>query len=219
MRPFDVIAAVVVCACVVAPAAAQTGRVQGVVRDLNGRAIKGATIRATHPDAVPRELTSTSDEKGRFAILGMRSGTNWHFVAEAPGYIPAAGVAPVRTAVGRPLQFTLRPDPGPVPGALAKDIQEHLGEANTLRDEGRYDEAIAAYQSIRSRNAKLTTINLVLADVYRERAQHETDGAARQALLQKAIAAYEELLKEDADHERAKVEMAAVAADLEQLRR
>lgn len=217
MRRLQLLVAVVIIAWLAAPAAAQTGRVQGVVRDVNGRPIKGATVKATHPEAVPRELTSTTDERGRFAILGMRTATTWHFVAEAPGFFPSEGNAPVRSNVGLPLTFTLRRDPGPIPGALTKDIQEELSAANALRDEGRYDEAIAAYQSIQSRNTKLTMVNLVLAGVYRDKAEREPATAARHALLERAMAAYEEVLKDDAGNERAKIELAAVAADLKEL--
>lgn len=217
MRRLHLIVAVVMIAWFAAPAAAQTGRVQGIVRDVNGRPIKGATVKASHTEAVPREFTSTTDERGRFAILGMRTGTTWRFVAEAPGFFPAEGTAPVRSTIGPPLTFTLRRDPGPIPGALTKDVQEQLTAANALRDEGRYDEAIAAYQALQSRNAKLTTINLVLAGVYRNKAEREPRAAARQALLEKAMAAYEEVLRDDAGNERAKLEWSAVAADLKAL--
>src|SRR5581483_9088061 len=140
-----------------APAYAQIGRVQGVVRDAAGQPIKGATVRATNADAVPREFTSTTDDKGRFTMLGLRTATTWHFVAEAPGFFSMQGDAPVRSQIGDPLTFTLRRDPGPLPGALSKDIQDDLTAANGLRDEGRYDQAIAAYQAIQAKNPKLTT--------------------------------------------------------------
>lgn len=216
MGRLHLLVAAVVTAWLAVPAAAQTGRVQGMVRDENGRPIKGAVIKATHPEAFPREITATTDEKGRFAMLGMRIGTNWRFVAEAPGFLPTEGVARPRTAM-LPMVFTLARDPDSIPGAVARDIQKQLSAANALRDEGRYDEALAAYHSIQAKNPKLTTINLVLAGVYRDQAQHAPDAAARQALLQKAMAAYEQVLKGEPGHERVKLELAAVAAALAQL--
>jgi hypothetical protein len=219
MRRLDLVVAAVCAVSIASPALAQTGRVQGTVRDVNGRAIKGATIRALHPEASPRELTSTTDDKGRFVILGLRIATTWHFVAEAPGFFTAEGDAPVRSTFGAPLEFTLRRDPGPIPGALSKDIQEQLTAANAMRDDGRYDQAIAAYQSIQSKNSKLTSLNLVLAGAYRQKAGREADPTARAALLQKALSAYEDLLKDDQANERAKTEMAAVTADLQQLKK
>jgi uncharacterized GH25 family protein len=54
------------------------------VKDDRGVPIKGATIIAENPDASPASFTVSSDEKGRFAIIGLRSGL-WSFRAGAPG--------------------------------------------------------------------------------------------------------------------------------------
>lgn len=215
MPRLHLIAAALMTAAMAAPAAAQTGRVQGVVRDVNGQPIKGAIVKATHPDAQPREFTAVTDDRGRFALIGLRIATMWRFVASAPGYFDAEGTSQIRSQIGTPIVFTLRRDPGPIPGALGKDIQDQLTSAHALRNEGRYDQAIAAYQSIQSRNARLTTVNLVLAGTYRDKARQESNGAARRALLEKALAAYDELLEDDSGHERAKQERAATLADLD----
>src|SRR5438552_16727597 len=45
-------------------AAAQTGRVGGVVKDDSGQPIKGATVLAENPSASPRSFTATTDDKG-----------------------------------------------------------------------------------------------------------------------------------------------------------
>jgi hypothetical protein len=219
MRRVYLVALAVFSLCLAAPAAAQTGRVTGIVKDTAGKPIKGATVRASNPDAAPREFTSTTDDKGRFAMLGLRTSATWHFVAEAPGYFPGEGDAAIRSNAGAPFEFTLRRDPGPIPGALARDIQDQLSAANAMRDQGRFDQAIAAYQSIQARNPKLTTVNLVLAGTYRQKAEGETDASARVALLEKASAAYAELLTDDAVNERARTEMAAVNARLQQLKK
>ena len=124
----------------------------------------------------------------------------------------------MRSNFGVPLAFNLRRDPGPVPDALVKDIQEQLSEARALRDGGRLDQAIAAYQAIHTRNPKLTSVNLVIAGVYRQKAEQERDTVSRQALLERASAAYDEVLKSDADNEHAKAELAAVKATLNQLK-
>jgi hypothetical protein len=188
MRRLQIVAAALVTVGIALPAAGQ-GRIMGVVQDTNGRGIKGAIVRAVNADTSPREWTSTTDDKGRFVILGLRVGPNWRFLAEAPGYFAVEGTALVRSTFGQPLTFTMRRDPGPIPGALVKDIQEQLTAAHALRDQGRYDQALSAYQSIQSKNPRLTAINLVIAGVYRQKAEQERDGAARQALLERASAA------------------------------
>jgi len=84
---------------------------------------------------------------------------------------------------------------------------EQFSAADALRTAGRYDDAIAAYQSIQSKNTRLTTVSLMLATLYREKAAQEKDAAAKQALLTRAITAYTDLLKADDTNARARVEL------------
>jgi tetratricopeptide (TPR) repeat protein len=189
-----------------AAASAQTaGRITGTIKDPDGKPIKGATVRATN-EAVNARITSTTDDKGRFAMIGVRTG-RWIIVAEAPNFLPLQGSADVSSSNLPVLALTLQRDPGPMPGALAKTIGEDIAAAETLRKAGKYDDAIAAYQSIQSKNARLTTVNLMLATVYREKAAQEQDAAAKQSLLARAIAAYTDLLKSDDTNARARVEL------------
>lgn len=181
------------------------GRITGTIKDPDGKPIKGATVRATNP-AVNARITSTTDDKGRFAMIGVRSG-RWVIVTEAPNFLPLQGTADVSSSNMPVLALTLQRDPGPMPGALSKTIADELAAAEALRSSGRLDEAIAAYQGIQSKNARLTTVSLVVATLYREKAAQEKDGTARQALLTRAIAAYTEFLKSDDSNLRARVEL------------
>ena len=189
-----------------AAASAQTaGRITGTIKDPDGKPIKGATVRATN-DAVNARITSTTDDKGRFAMIGVRTG-RWSIVTEAPNFLPLQGAADVSSGNTPVLVLTLQRDPGPMPGALSKTIGEDIAAAETLRKAGRYDDAIAAYQSIQSKNARLTNVNLMLATLYREKAAQEKDAAAKQALLGRAMTAYSDLLKSDDANARARVEL------------
>ena len=76
-------------------AAAQNGRLTGLVKDEHGEPIKGATVIADNPDASPSSFTSTTDDKGRFAMIGLRSGP-WLLQAFAPGYAGQRGEANIR---------------------------------------------------------------------------------------------------------------------------
>ena len=194
-----------------AVASAQSGRAMGTVKDQGGKAIKGATVKAVNPDASPSQFASATDDKGRFAMIGLRSGT-WRFIVEAPGYFPVETPVPVRVAASPPLTFTLARDPGPIPDALDRNIEQLIHDAATLRDQGRLDQALAAYQDIRAKNPKLTSVNMVIGDLYRRKATQEKDPAARQALLRQALDAYDVVLKADATNERALAESAAVRA-------
>src|SRR5215217_5894566 len=88
--------AALVVTCIAASAAAQTGRVGGVVKDEAGQPVKGATITAENPEASPSSFTATTDDKGRFSIIGLKRG-QWTFTAQAPGFAPEAGKMSVNT--------------------------------------------------------------------------------------------------------------------------
>jgi tetratricopeptide (TPR) repeat protein len=190
-------------------ASAQAARAMGTVKDQAGKAIKGATVRAVNPDASPSQFASATDDRGRWAMIGLRTGT-WRFIVEAPGYFTVETNLPVRVAASPPLTFTLAKDPGPIPNALDRNIEQLIQEAAALREQGRIDQALAAYQDIRTRNPKLTSVNMVIGDLYRRKAALESDPAARQALFRQALEAYDALLKTDATNERALAESAAV---------
>jgi hypothetical protein len=194
-----------------AAAASAQGRATGTVKDTTGKPIKGATVRASNPDASPSQFTAASDDRGRWAMIGLRSGT-WRFTVEAPGYFTVETNAPVRVAASSPMQFALAKDPGPIPNALDRNIEQLIQDAASHRDAGRLDQALTAYQDIRARNPKLTTVNLVIGDLYRRKALQETDAAARQNLYRQALDAYDLLLKSDAGNARALAESAAIRA-------
>ena len=82
---------------IVGTAYAQGSRVVGIVKDETGQPIKGATLSLENPEAIPRNFTATSDDRGRFAIIGLKSG-EWSIVAQAPGFIADAGRVVVRVA-------------------------------------------------------------------------------------------------------------------------
>jgi tetratricopeptide (TPR) repeat protein len=209
-------AAITLIACIglAAPAAAQTGRATGTVRDQNGKPIRGAIVHADNPSGYPRQVTASSDDKGRWAMLGLAITGEWRFTAEAPGFISQSASLPVRSSGGQPVQFVLARDPGPVPGALDKNIQEQVNDAIALRDQGRFDQALSAYQDIHRKNEKLTSINLLIADTYRRKAAAERDPGVKRTLLQQAIASYDELLRTDGANERAKTERESTRAEV-----
>jgi tetratricopeptide (TPR) repeat protein len=189
------------------PAAAQTGRVTGAVLDPTGKPVKGAIIKAINKDAAPSELTSTTDNKGRFALIGLRAGI-WTFVAEAPGYEPSTGTAPIRSAtLGPPLRFVIQRTPEPIPGALPKDILEQLDAANALRAQGRYDQALSVYQAIQAKNPKVSSLSGVVGDVLRTQAVNASDDATRLALYARAATAYEDASKADPSSERLQLDL------------
>ena len=212
MRPLVTALSVLVAIGLSAPVFAQAARATGTVRDTGGKPLKGAIVHAINKEAYPPEITSSTDDKGRWAMIGLRTGT-WTFTAEAPGFSKAQTPWPVRVAGTPPIGFVLARDLGPVPNSLTKTVQQQITAANSLRDRGQLDQAIAAYELVRDQNPKLTAMNLVVASAYRQKAAQEANAAARRTLLERAITSYTTILSSDPDNEQAKTELASVRAE------
>lgn len=179
------------------------GRVNGVVRDEDEQPIKGATVTAQNVN-IGVSYTASTDEKGRFIILGLRPG-EWAFIAGAPGFASVGNRMNVRSAsnLNPPLLFELRRNGPGAGGALekvtAKDLQTQLENAEKLFGQKKWDESIAAYRSIMSVAEPLAFLNLQVAAAY----------VAKNDLA-RAQGAYEDLLKTDATNDRAIVGIAEI---------
>jgi len=193
-----IMAALLIVACA-GIAAAQTGRVGGTVKDDTGQPIKGATVTAENPNASPSSFTATTDDKGRFSIIGMKTG-NWMFTAQAPGFSPEKGQLRVQT-LGQPnppLTFTLKKGGAGPTSALGnvatKELQADLAAAEADYNAGRFDEAITKYKAIVAKAPALSVINLQIAAAYRNKKDFES-----------ALAAYNEVLKADPNNDKATI--------------
>lgn len=183
------------------PAAAQTGRIGGQIKDMQGAPLKGATVTAENPGASPSSFTATTDDKGRYSIIGLKTGT-WKVTASAPGFTPSSGNVPVRSlgAPMPPVDFALAPGATGPAGALAgvntKELQAELQKAVDMANAGQHDAAIAAYNAILTKTPALTMINGQIAQV--QRMKKDYDGA---------IASYQKVIAADANNDRAKIEI------------
>jgi len=181
-------------------AAAQGSRVVGIVKDETGQPIRGATLSLENPDAIPRNFTATSDERGRFAVLGLKAG-EWSIVAQAPGFLPDAARVQVRVTTPVAPAFTLRRAPLPPPSILgnvgAKDLQTELRTADQQFEGQQWDQAIATYKNILSRAPALTVLDLQIGAAYRNKKDYDN-----------AISAYNDLLKSDPASDKARIGLA-----------
>ncbi len=149
-------------------AEAQLGRIRGIVRDTSGESVSRALVKAEHSEN-QRSVTTTTDDGGRFALIGLQRGT-WTFRIEAPGFHPVEVTVRIGLSGDTPpVYFVLTPDvtrpvappsTGLLAGVAAEDIQLELDIADTLYEGGQYDEAIEAYEAVLARVPFLTTINL-----------------------------------------------------------
>ena len=190
-----------------ATATAQVARISGIVKDDTGQPIKGATIRADNPDVALSTLTAASDEKGRFAMIGLARG-EWTFTAEAPGFQP--GFIPLNILrVGTPnppLMFALQKapikPPAGVEGVTAKDLQQQLAAADALFGQQKFDEAIGIYRTILNNAPSMAIVSLQIAAAYRGLKDYD-----------KAASAYTDLLKAEPANQKAHAGLARVNMD------
>jgi outer membrane protein assembly factor BamD (BamD/ComL family) len=186
-------------------AIAQNGRVSGIVREEGGQPLKGATITAENEN-IGQSFTATTDDKGRFNMIGLRSG-EWRFIAQAPGYSPEGGMLVVRSGgTNGPVTFELKHSGvaffGALGGVASKDLQSDLAAADALFADKKWDEAIGAYRSILSKVPVITAINLQIGAAYRNKKDYPA-----------ALAAYNEILRAEPANERAKIEIAMTALE------
>lgn len=176
---------VVVAAALVTPlfaglATAQTGYVNGIVRDPAGDGIEDALVVAFSAPWQRREETTTNSA-GRFSFVGLQAG-QWLFLAQRAGYAPVQAFAPVRASgLGPRVVLTMEIDPlsapTPTAGRLANvhadDLHTLLDAADALFDLGSFDRAIDAYEAVLERAPPLTSLHLQIGHAYREKQETE----------------------------------------------
>ena len=183
------------------PAAAQTGRTGGTVKDTNGQPIKGATVVAENPASAPSSFTATTDDRGRYSMIGLKAGS-WKVTASAPGFSPSAGNVPIKTigAPMPPVDFTLAPGASGPSGALAgvntKELQGELAKADAMVAAKDYAGAIGVYEGMVAKVPALTALYLQIGGLYRNQKQYD-----------QAIEAYKKVPEGDTNADKAKIEI------------
>ena len=158
---------------------AQMGRIQGTVKDEQGRPVRGAAILAENPNAVPSSFSCTVDDRGWWGLLGLRPGI-WTFKVTARGYEPALVTRRIEGLTFSMLELKLYRGPEPLtPGALGGvplgEIQDGIDAADALLASGDYPRAIAAYRAILAKAPALTSVLLRVGEA--QRLDGDFDGA------------------------------------------
>ena len=161
-----VLSTVLVLACLASALPAQEnlgrGRISGNVVDETGVGVPGALVVAQSLQGSAR-LEGKTDKKGHFAVGGLGSGT-WRVTASKDGYVSAYMEMPVSQLKTNPqITLTLKS----VSSVAAQSAEERGGslieEGQALLDEGRYDEAVAAFERFAAANPEVYGIRLAIA--------------------------------------------------------
>lgn len=160
-----------------------TGRVTGTIKNTQGKPVEGVKITATTAGN-DRELETTTDKDGKWALLGFRSGT-YEFTFTAPGYKPQGYTNAVKQMGRNPsMDIVLEPLEAGQSGGGA--VGAALDEANKFFDAKQYPEALAKYEEILVDQPTLYQVNYNIGSVYRQMGD-----------LDKAREYYEKVLAEE----------------------
>ena len=163
-----------------------TGRITGKIIDTDGNGIEGAVISFSDPSG--KTLSGTTDEEGKWAILGFRSGT-YDFHIEAEGYQPTVEKKAVKQSGRNKLDVVLAPLTS---GAVGGDIEGGnalLREANDLLRQKQFPEAIAKYEELLEAQPSFYQTHEFIGVAYREMGDYDA-----------ALAEFEKVLAQDARH-------------------
>ena len=209
-RPVQVVRWLVVIVLVLGVAAPSAlaqgqGRLSGRATDDEGNPLPGVAVKAEKPDANPPVFETTTDDSGRFSLIGFVSGM-WAVSATLEGYTPDTGTASVRQGTNPPIDFVLSKLKHELVLALGEEamagldpdaVEAELETADTAFNAGDWDAAIRGYTSLITKLPMLTNLHMQIGSAHRANGEYE-----------QAIAAYETLLAEEPDNNEARTQIA-----------
>jgi Tfp pilus assembly protein PilF len=176
------------------------GRLGGLLLDPDNKPVVGIKVTLTFSENKNTTFEDTTGKKGEWSFIGLGTG-NWILSASVPGYRPVEQTINVsQLAVNPKVQVVLK-KPDKTSGVLQDEKSvELLEQGNQLFKDGKYDEAITAYQKFQEANPGLYQIQVSIADCYREKGEFD-----------KAIAIYNEVITQSAADAMMGKDMAAKA--------
>lgn len=150
------------------------GRISGVVVDGEGNPIQSVKLVIEFLGKDESTLESTSDKRGRWSFLGLGTG-RWKITASLDGYIPSALDFHVSQLEKNPkitliLKKLLESDK---PFIEDEGSFEFLEKGNELYEEGKYAEALSAFEEFLRLNPKAYQARLNIYNCYRELGEYE----------------------------------------------
>ncbi len=165
------------------------GRLEGTIKDSDGKPIANATIKLTNV-RYGGSFEIHSDKDGKWVAGGI-SGGNWNIDIGAPGFaLKQLSDYVSETARNKTIDIILDRDQngtgagGVTAGQLA-EAQKILATGNDLFNQGKFPEALAEYQAILAKNPDLTVVNINIANCYYEMKQLDKAIESLNAVLAK----------------------------------
>ncbi|MFQ6038097.1 MAG: tetratricopeptide repeat protein [Candidatus Aminicenantales bacterium] len=160
------------------------GRLSGTVEDEEGRPVASAKVTIEHIEGESRTIETSTDRKGKWKAAGLGSG-HWRILIQAPGYAPFQKTVDV-------MQLERNPSVKAVLKRLEERIVEDVPgielfeQGNALFKQGKYEQALAAFQEFLSANPDIFQAHFSLGNCYKETGDLEKALEEFQAVLEAA---------------------------------
>jgi len=166
------------------------GRLQGQIKDEQGKPVEGATIvlRKGTGQVDPKAdgpKNATTDKNGKWSMLGLAGGA-WGVLIQKEGFMESQGQVTVNEyAIAQPINITLKAPPKAVmqeaqkQNTQALEAKSALERGNAMLQAGKYADARAAYEEgmgkleEKDRVALQPAIYLAIADSYSKEGKND----------------------------------------------
>jgi len=149
------------------------GRQAGTVAGPDGQPVVGAKVTLRFAENKNLVFETTSGKNGDWSFLGLGTG-NWFLGVTAPGFEPFEKLINISQLAVNPKVPVVMKKAEKASGVISDEASlALLEEGNQLYKDGKYDEAIAAYQKFQEANPGIYQIQISIADCYREKGEFE----------------------------------------------
>ena len=171
------------------------GRISGQVVDESGAAVPAAKVVVQSLQGTAR-LEGTTDKKGHFAVAGMGSGP-WRITVTKEGYVSAytdMQVSQLKT--NPPLALTMQKVAGAQGLRTEEESRPLLDQGNALLEEGKFDEALAAFEQFSAKYPEIYAARLNVATAYLKKGDLDRAESEFRGVLAKVVEVHGEAAKD-----------------------
>ena len=171
------------------------GRISGQVVDESGAAVPAAKVVVQSLQGTAR-LEGTTDKKGHFAVAGMGSGP-WRITVTKEGYVSAytdMQVSQLKT--NPPLALTMQKVAGAQGLRTEEESRSLLDQGNALLEEGKFDEALAAFEQFLAKYPEIYAARLNVATAYLKKGDLDRAESEFRGVLAKVVEVHGEAAKD-----------------------
>lgn len=171
------------------------GRISGEVLDESGARVQGALVVVESPRSSTRWETKT-DKKGHFAVANLGTGT-WLVTASKDGYLSVSTEVQVsQIKANPPVRLTLLEARSSGARPSVETGGELLDRGNALLKEGRYDEALGAFEEFAARFPDVHAVRLNIASAFMGKGDLDRAESEFRAVLDRNGSTLEDLRRE-----------------------